>query len=166
MSRRPGVPDWSAGGRYPGQPPYRIRGYCAYCKSPMPYKSDYFQCDKCGRLFHHEVCAGKFADWQNFKWVDGFKCPVCGGRIKEIFYRGCFIATAAYGSKDANEINIIRYWRDNSLSHHITGKLFIDFYYQISPPIAEYISKSELRKLIIRKILKPLIVVLKNKYKT
>lgn len=76
---------------------------------------------------------------------------------------GCFIATAAYGTPYANEINIIRYWRDNKLCHSTLGKFFIKVYYRISPTVADYISKSEFKKLITRKILKPLILILKKK---
>ncbi len=57
----------------------------------------------------------------------------------------CFIATAAYGTPFAKEINILRYWRDTFLLKHFIGILFVKTYYKISPPIADFISK---RKLI------------------
>lgn len=75
----------------------------------------------------------------------------------------CFIATAAYGTPFAQEINILRNWRDNSLSKNLFGKIFIKVYYKISPPIADYIkNKNKIRKMI-RMILKPLVNHLNKK---
>lgn len=76
----------------------------------------------------------------------------------------CFIATATYGTPMANEIDILRKWRDASLLQNKSGRLFVKIYYRISPPIAVFISKSNKRKIIMRKILKPLIRVLKDRY--
>jgi predicted amidophosphoribosyltransferase len=72
----------------------------------------------------------------------------------------CFIATAAYGSPFATEINILREFRDRKLKNNFLGKLFIRFYYKISPPVADFIQKSEVLKKIIRMALKPIIKLL------
>ena len=74
--------------------------------------------------------------------------------------KGCFIATAAYGTPFAYDINILRNWRDDSLDTNFFGKKFINFYYKHSPPIADYISNKNFLRLIIRTLLKPLVFIL------
>lgn len=77
----------------------------------------------------------------------------------------CFIATAAYGTPFANEINILRYWRDTSLLQNLFGRIFVKTYYKISPHIANYISKRNWLKTSVRYILNPFVKLLKRIYK-
>jgi hypothetical protein len=77
---------------------------------------------------------------------------------------GCFIATAAYGTPFANEINILRNWRDRWLLQRITGRLFVKFYYTFSPPVASNIANSEVRKEQTRRILRPIVKILSGRY--
>lgn len=46
---------------------------------------------------------------------------------------GCYIATAVYGSYGCPEVWILRRFRDYSLAMSISGRLFIKFYYKVSP---------------------------------
>jgi hypothetical protein len=69
----------------------------------------------------------------------------------------CFIATAAYGTPMAKEIDVLREWRDESLLKSKSGKLFVDTYYIISPPIANGISKSKSMRAVTRKLLNPFV---------
>ncbi|RUM34790.1 MAG: hypothetical protein DSY50_05870, partial [Desulfobulbus sp.] len=52
---------------------------------------------------------------------------------------GCFIATAAYGTSFAEEIDVLRNWRDDFLEASYPGRLFIRTYYSLSPPVADNI---------------------------
>lgn len=61
---------------------------------------------------------------------------------------GCFIATAATGSYDHPKVITLRLFRDSILKNHPFGMAFINFYYKISPPIANWIKESEKRKQI------------------
>jgi hypothetical protein len=83
-------------------------------------------------------------------------CPHCGepnpGRM-------CFIATAAYGTPMAPEIDVLRTWRDESLIKTMPGRLFINVYYTVSPPIARGISKSEPMRAATRKLINPLVKI-------
>ena len=62
----------------------------------------------------------------------------------------CFIATAAYGSPAAEEIDILRQFRDEFLLHNPPGKAFVAVYYATSPPIAEFISRHEVLRTAVR----------------
>jgi len=63
---------------------------------------------------------------------------------------GCFIATATYGTPMAEEIQILREFRDGYLLTNSLGQAFVDFYYRTSPPIAEFITEHPSLKPIVR----------------
>ena len=75
---------------------------------------------------------------------------------------GCFIATAAYGTDTAQEIYILRDFRDRVLLPNSLGAEFVSSYYECSPPVADFVSKHELLRTIIREILIDPIVVALN----
>ncbi len=77
--------------------------------------------------------------------------------LKAIKTSGCFVATAAFGTPLAEEINILRQWRDGMLSKSFAGKLFILIYYAVSPSLAAYISNNNRRRAVVRSVLKPLV---------
>jgi len=62
----------------------------------------------------------------------------------------CFIATAAYGTDTAKEINILREFRDEVLLPNSLGAKFVSFYYRTSPPIANFISQHEALRTVVR----------------
>lgn len=63
---------------------------------------------------------------------------------------GCFIATAAYGTDTAREIDILREFRDEVLLPNSLGAKFVSFYYEISPPIAGFISQHEILRTTVK----------------
>jgi len=75
---------------------------------------------------------------------------------------GCFIATAAFGSAMAPEVALLREFRDTCLLTNGPGRAFVDFYYRVSPPVADFISGSEELRQITRGILWPLVLAVKN----
>jgi hypothetical protein len=75
---------------------------------------------------------------------------------------GCFIATAAYGSSMVPDLMILRSWRDQSLLNSRIGRILVDAYYKISPPIAKRVESSNSLKRIVKVILKPVIQCIKN----
>lgn len=77
---------------------------------------------------------------------------------------GCFIATAAYGTPFAEEIDILRRWRDNFLSESILGRALIKIYYSTSPPIANYIRKEDRLRKLVRVSLNPFVKLLNKIY--
>jgi hypothetical protein len=62
----------------------------------------------------------------------------------------CFIATAAYGTPAAEEINILREFRDEVLRPSRLGAELVSLYYKTSPPIAEFIFQSEALRAAVR----------------
>jgi parallel beta-helix repeat protein len=62
----------------------------------------------------------------------------------------CFIATAAYGTDTAKEIDILREFRDEVLLPNSLGAEFVSLYYKTSPPIADLISQHEVLRTAVR----------------
>jgi len=71
----------------------------------------------------------------------------------------CFIATAAYGSKFTWSVTLLRSFRDQYLLSSKLGRALVDFYYQNSPPLADYIAGKEGLKLLVRILLTPVVVL-------
>jgi len=66
---------------------------------------------------------------------------------------GCFIATAAYGTPAAEQIDVLREFRDVVLLESIPGSQFVALYYQFSPPVADFIAGNELLRTLVREFL-------------
>jgi hypothetical protein len=62
----------------------------------------------------------------------------------------------------APEVAMLRAFRDSCLLTNSPGRLFVEFYYSISPPIADFISRDENLRQITRIILWPLVYGVKN----
>jgi uncharacterized repeat protein (TIGR02543 family) len=66
---------------------------------------------------------------------------------------GCFIATAAYGSPTAEQIDVLREFRDVVLLKSTVGSQFVALYYKLSPPVADFISGSSFLRTLVRELL-------------
>jgi hypothetical protein len=71
----------------------------------------------------------------------------------------CFIATVTYDTPIAEEIQILRDFRDEYLLTSPLGQRFVNLYYQVSPPIAEFITDHPSLKPIVRAGLVPVVAV-------
>jgi len=88
--------------------------------------------------------------------------PQLEARGVSIDYRDvswCFIATAAYGTPMAGEIEILREFRDEYLLTNVVGQSLVGLYYRFSPPIAEFITEHPSLKPIVRAGLVPAVAV-------
>jgi polyhydroxybutyrate depolymerase len=66
---------------------------------------------------------------------------------------GCFIATAAYGTPTATQLDVLREFRDDVLLESTVGSRLVDFYYRTSPPIANFISEHGVVRTLVRELL-------------
>jgi hypothetical protein len=77
---------------------------------------------------------------------------------------GCLIATAAYGSELAPQVQMLREIRDNQLMNTESGKSFMatfnDIYYSFSPTIADMERESPVFKEIVKAGLTPMLSTL------
>jgi len=71
----------------------------------------------------------------------------------------CFIATAAYGTPMAGEVQTLRDFRDEYLVTNPVGQALLDVYYRVSPPIAEFITEHPSLKPIVRAGLVPAVAM-------
>ena len=69
----------------------------------------------------------------------------------------CFIATATFGTPMAKEVRTLCKFRDKYLLTSAAGRIFVNLYYRLSPPIAEFIKDKPLLKTLIRIHLKLLL---------
>jgi len=72
---------------------------------------------------------------------------------------GCFIATAAFGSKFEKHVQLLRRFRDLYLMPNSIGRAFVRAYYRYSPPMADFISRHDILRTMVRWSLAPLIAV-------
>jgi len=70
---------------------------------------------------------------------------------------GCFIASAAYGSPMAPQVNVLREMRDRFLLTNSLGKALVNFYYAHSPGAADFISRHAGLRAMVRVGLMPLV---------
>lgn len=122
-------------------------------------------------------CGIKYNDL-NYKFTSRFNHEITYKICKNCFYKGngltkdlansqnnssgCFIATSCYENCDAEEVKILRNYRDSVLKNNFFGKCFVMIYYLISPSIARLLlRKPKLRTFIKDKILNKLILYIK-----
>jgi hypothetical protein len=74
----------------------------------------------------------------------------------------CFIATAAYGSPLASEVLVLSRFRDDVLLRSKLGRSAVRLYYAISPPVASSIDESQRLKMVIRKMLVPILFLVRK----
>ena len=75
------------------------------------------------------------------------------------YSKGCFIATAAYGSGMAEEVKILKNFRDNVLLTNSLGRSLVKLYYKISTPVADSIAKHDSLRAMVRWSVLPLLGV-------
>lgn len=70
----------------------------------------------------------------------------------------CFIATAAFGSDMAPEVQSLRTFRNQFLLTHKWGQAFVKFYYKHSPFYANLIAHNEVSRTVVRGALWPVLL--------
>lgn len=72
---------------------------------------------------------------------------------------GCFVASAAYGTTMADEVDVLRQFRDGYLVSNVLGRAMLGVYYRVSPPMAEFIARHPGLKPFVRIALVPAVVM-------
>lgn len=70
----------------------------------------------------------------------------------------CFIATAAFGSDMAPEVQALRVFRNKFLLTSSVGRFFVNLYYKHSPYFASLIAESDLARGVVRFFLWPFLL--------
>ncbi len=70
----------------------------------------------------------------------------------------CFIATAAWGSPLDPHVQALRDFRDRHLVTNAPGRLFVNTYYRVSPPIAAVIAQRPILRAAVRTALTPIVL--------
>jgi hypothetical protein len=87
-------------------------------------------------------------------WINGAEIRFDEiGLFYEIVSGYCFIATAAYGTETATELNILRDFRDQVLLKNALGSRFVETYYKLGPPVANFIAKNDFLRAVVREVL-------------
>jgi hypothetical protein len=121
-----------------------------------------------GKIVSFKV-AGVQAD-QTAAWVSGaldydFDLTIASLPDGGSLFPFCFIATAVYGTDTAEEIDILREFRDVVLLPSGLGAELVSLYYKISPPIAEVISQHDfLRTAVKVGLVDPVVTILNWSY--
>ena len=85
-------------------------------------------------------------------WIDG--AEIRFDEIGLFFVTGyCFIATAAYGTETASELDILRDFRDQVLLQNALGSRLVEAYYKVSPPVADFIARNDFLRAVVREAL-------------
>jgi hypothetical protein len=100
------------------------------------------------------VQASQTATWVSGEIDSNFDLTISalpdGSWLPSWFPFDCFIATAAYGTDTAEEINLLREFRDVALLPSGLGAEFVSLYYEISPPIAGVILQHDFLRTAVR----------------
>jgi hypothetical protein len=111
------------------------------------------------------VQAGQTTAWASGALDSNFDLTISSLPDGFPFPFDCFIATAAYGTDKAEEINILREFRDVVLLPSGLGAQFVCLYYEISPPIAEVISQHDFLRAAVRVgFIDPVVAILNWSY--
>ena len=143
-----------------------VRLECPHCHREFTLP----QCCSSGRFIVSAMDGGTnfalCAQCHKFKSV--FSCPSCHQPVplslqtlsvrKRASKKGCFIATAVYGTPQAPEVLTLRRFRDDVLENCAVGKAFVQLYYRLSPPIAHALTRhNTLRDMVRRAVVGPLV---------
>ena len=108
---------------------------------------DYKYDENTEHVLLRNLCMGKPIQ-TGLKILSKYRIGPHGKKIKE----GCFIATAACGTENANDVVLLSDFRDTFLEIFLLGKYFISYYYRFSPQIAKKIENSYFAKTLTRKM--------------
>lgn len=75
----------------------------------------------------------------------------------------CFVATAAYGDPDHEDVAFLRQFRNKTLKKHLLGRAFILVYRKVGPVLAKPVKANRTLKLIAHGLISSLVRVLRRR---
>ena len=66
---------------------------------------------------------------------------------------------SSHGSRMADEVKILQDFRDDILLPSFLGRSFVKFYYEVSPPVADFIAKHDTLRAVVSWSLLPIVGV-------
>ena len=116
------------------------------------------ECSQKTSQFAYNDCMNRVQTWQLDRLDEAdSRCCVQGGG-------GCLIATAAFGSELAPQVQFLRELRDNTVLQTTSGTAFMNtfnqFYYSFSPAVADYERENPVFKEAVKVTLTPLLTSL------
>ena len=127
----------------------------------VKFKEVIFESDKKFQAFRYTTLATDFDSY-----LDVFDATLASIVTPDAAAQGggCLIATAAYGTEMANEIQMLREIRDASIMNTALGSMFMDafnnIYYTFSPTIADLERQSPEFRSVVRTLITPMIASL------
>lgn len=103
----------------------------------------------------YTVAVRAFDDCHNTSAITTATFTTAPRKIGEV--DACFVATAAYGSLLANDVEMLRHFRDTLLKHSVLGELAVETYYTFGPPVAGVVGESDLLREAARDALTPVV---------
>ena len=108
---------------------------------------DRINCPSCGKKIVPRIIT-------NYGKPEKSVCPYCAQMVRDFREpSNCFIATAVYGDPSCYQVRELRKYRDNHLLKSTSGRVFVKFYYKISPPIAKWLTTKPALSKQIRVVL-------------
>ncbi len=151
---RGGIADMSSEERYSGVTREQF-DFCDSCGQKLPLSAMIAKCSIC-----KGILCGNCARQYNGYWYCKAHDPTPPPEPKK---SSCFIATAAYGTPFVAEIDVLRNFRDRSMEKTKFGRSLVGMYYRMSPPIADAIAVSNVRRKIVRTLLNPIVQFFKRR---
>jgi hypothetical protein len=81
-------------------------------------------------------------EWENYN-------DPTGAERNEGKSSSCFMI-AVYGNSSASEVIKLRTFRDEVLTKHYLGRIFVKLYYKVSPPIADWLREKPKTSHVVR----------------
>lgn len=129
-------------------------GHCRYCKKQLSF-SNYGQAERRGAwvVDHANPVSRGGTDYLRNLWPACVDCnQEKSDRTAQSYSRsleprsasasGCFVATAAFGTPWANEIDSLRRFRDRILLRTQVGRSLVSAYYRAGPEVARWVVRS------------------------
>jgi hypothetical protein len=101
-----------------------------------------------------------FDDCRNTSTLQVVKVTTADREVAAVDW--CFVATAAYGSAMANDVELLRHVRDTLMKRTIFGELAIETYYTFGPALAGVVGESDLLRATARTVLRPIVAAVRG----